>query len=96
MGQLQQMKRWDYQARKHLPHFVPADWYCKTHLENMSIIVTCPHCGTEIRYGSTFVSLEIVDCVGSGFAVCKKCHENELERWQSRSKKPKRGKKRVE
>lgn len=72
------MKKWNYDTHTY-------DDYAgypgaKCYSDNMNEIVQCAGCGTAIKYGMSYTSLEIHTNLGLGYAVCRECYSAELKR----------------
>lgn len=74
------MQKWDVYERRYYPYYIPMDWNCKTSSGDFYEAVNCAACGREVYFGKCFISREIHDEQGYGYAVCRSCHEEELER----------------
>ena len=74
-----ELKRWNTKTKRYEPHIVPDSWEV-TKYSGLGLRCNCASCGVRIKYGQTYTSLEIHDQIGFGFAVCPKCHFQEMER----------------
>ena len=48
--------------------------------QDLKSIVTCARCSTKDEFGNMFSSQEIMNPLGFGYAVCKQCNHDEIER----------------
>ena len=74
------LNKWNYKTHKYEPYIVSDEWKCKLRCNDLEEKINCPHCGKEIKFGDSYTSLEIHNHIGFGFAVCEKCHNNEILR----------------
>ncbi len=72
--------RWNYKTGKAEPFVIPDGYECPLICSGMNRIVNCPSCGTRLRYGDAFTSMEIMTDSGLSFSVCGKCYEAEKVR----------------
>lgn len=81
MSQLREYKRWNYHAHKYDTIYLPEEWYVSCFEgDDMDVMVNCPHCGKELRFGETYTSREIQTQNGFGYGVCEECYAYEWER----------------
>lgn len=74
------LQKWNWDKREYEDCEIPDDWNCKVYSEDMDEIVNCAHCGKKIRFGEGYISVEIHNKAGWGYAVCKDCYAEEWER----------------
>jgi hypothetical protein len=61
-------------------HTIPDDWVVKVYSDSVDDKINCANCGTELRYGDAYTSLEIQSRKGFGYCVCKDCYDKEWSR----------------
>lgn len=54
---------------------------CRLYEEDMGKIVPCAQCGRLHKYGEMYTSIEVHNAYGLGYAVCRECHDGELDRF---------------
>lgn len=74
------LRKWNRQKRNYDALMVPSDGTYLAYSEHMDTLCNCPHCGKEIAFGDSRTSLEVHTAGGFGYAVCKECHNQEIER----------------
>lgn len=74
------LNKFNYQKHDYEDYEVPDHWNCKVYSNEMDLIVNCPQCGKELRYGECYTSLEIHTKLGMGYGVCSGCYESERKR----------------
>ena len=89
------MVKWNSRTKKYEPYRIPEEWYTPL-LADAYKTVNCASCGKEIKYGNSFVSLEIRESEISnvGYAVCDACFNLEFERKVKEHNKPNKYEKR--
>lgn len=75
------IKRWNYETHEYDDVYVNGPCL-KCYSEDLESPVKCPSCGKIIKFGESFTSLEYHTETGMGYAVCGKCHQEEIERKQ--------------
>lgn len=68
--------KWSPLIKKYIPYMVHND--ASFFEEDMDKIVKCAECNRDIEYGDCFSSRLIHTRMGYGYAVCPKCHEEEI------------------
>lgn len=74
------LRKWNYQTRTYEPFKVPDAWNVTFYSNDMDEIVNCPQCGRELKYGDTYISLEVHSPTGFGYGVCRACYDAENRR----------------
>jgi len=69
--------KWDFSREKH--DSVRISESCCSYCADMTEMVTCPQCGSMLEFGDSYTSLQYHTSGGIGYAVCKDCHEKEIE-----------------
>ena len=54
---------------------------CRTYEEDMEKMVPCAQCGRLHKYGEMYTSREVHTAYGFGFAVCRECYDDEMDRF---------------
>lgn len=72
--------KWNPLTHRYDPYYVPADKKLVFYGTDLEAIVNCCQCLKEIKYGDSYVSLEVHTNIGMGYAVCKDCYEQEWVR----------------
>lgn len=49
--------------------------------EDMEKMVPCAQCGRLHKYGEMYTSREVHTAYGFGFAVCRECYDDEMDRF---------------
>lgn len=80
-------RKWNYKKHEYDPYPVPADKKLVLYTENMDEIVNCCQCLEPIKYGESYTSKEVHNCLGFGYAVCSKCYDKEWIRWESQARR---------
>lgn len=70
--------KWDFKTRRYSN--IKIDDACKVEA-NLEEEIKCPQCGTIIKYGFCYTSMQIHDKYGFGYAVCPMCYYSELQEW---------------
>lgn len=72
--------KWNYMEHKYDDHIIPNDWNCKTYSDDLNEIINCAQCGSQLKIGDSYCSVELhVPVSGFGYCVCERCHNKELE-----------------
>lgn len=76
------LNKYNYEKHKYEEiEFEDNKYNFKTYSNDMDEIVNCPQCLKEIKFGEAYTSQEYQTLpFGFGYAVCEKCHNEELER----------------
>lgn len=74
------LRKWNYEKKEYEPYEIPAHWFPSLFETDMDAEVTCPQCGKKIRFGDGYTSREIHNAFGMGYAVCRSCYDEELDR----------------
>lgn len=54
---------------------------CRTYEVDMEKMVPCAQCGRLHKYGDMYTSREVHTAYGFGFAVCRECYDDEMDRF---------------
>ena len=76
------IRKLDFKTQDYEPVEIPGSWNCELYYgggDDMSRLVNCPNCGTELRYGITYESEQYRNAFGFGYVVCGNCRQRERE-----------------
>lgn len=73
------IKRWNYETHEYDDVYVNGPCL-RTYSDDPDAPTKCPNCGKIIKFGESFTSYEYRTETGIGYAVCEKCHQEELDR----------------
>lgn len=79
-----EMVRWDPFLHRYFDYEPPVKNGNYTQWDDdMDMIIHCPQCGKQLRFGDGYTSKEIYEGTLKMFAfsVCTDCYNEELERW---------------
>lgn len=76
-------KKWNYVTHSYDDYYVPIDKVLITWSDDLGAKINCCQCLKEITYGDSYVSLEVHNEAGMGYAVCEDCYDQE---WIRRNK----------
>lgn len=79
------LRKWNYKGQVYEEHEVPEKWKIIVYTDNMNEIINCASCGSLLRYGDCYTSLELHNGHGFGYPVCEKCYRKEWERRKNNS-----------
>lgn len=71
-------RKYNVELREYEDVLLPDE--CRTYEEDMEKMVPCAQCGRLHKYGEMYTSREVHTAYGFGFAVCRECHDGELDR----------------
>lgn len=74
------VSRWDWEKERYNTEIIPDDRKISLYSDDMDKQIQCVTCGTWVRFGDTYTSMEIHNFMGFGFMVCEECHGREMVR----------------
>lgn len=74
------IRKWNYKGRVYEEYEIPEDWKVIIYTDNMNEMINCTSCGSPLRYGSCYTSLELHNGHGFGYPVCENCYNEEWKR----------------
>lgn len=74
------LKKWNYSTHTYDPYEPPVPCRVGTFFADFNQLINCASCGSELKYGDSYSSLEIHTPMGFGYCVCETCHAKEFER----------------
>lgn len=74
------LRKWNYESEKYETYEVPDSWNITTCCPDMDEIINCAQCGRKLPFGYGYTSREVQNNIGFGYAVCKDCHDVEVNR----------------
>ena len=69
----QELRRWNEQGKRYLPHFVPDYWNLAYKQIDWDEVVNCCQCGHELHFDECYQSMQILDNDGLGYGICEQC-----------------------
>lgn len=74
-------QKWNWKTHQYEPYTLPLNAILFSF--DFDQTVACAGCGSYLKYGECFTSLEIHNLSGFGYAVCEKCYNDEWKRKRS-------------
>ena len=78
------LQKWNYKKHDYEDYKVPDEWNVKTYGNGMEEIINCAQCGKKLKFGDSYISLEVHTEMGFGYSVCEKCYEKEWIRRETK------------
>lgn len=71
------VQKWDFINHVYEPYDIPDHYHTPLYTNDMDEVINCAECGTKLKYGDCYTSVQIHDAMGFGYPVCGECYQKE-------------------